>query len=46
MSIPRAAIWHLAKVRVLDYLGRGKWLILDTRDQQRVVGQESLTFTK
>lgn len=46
MSIPTSAIWNSKRIRVVDYVGLDRWLILDTRDQYRVVQTGALTFTK
>lgn len=43
---PRYALLFQRRVRILEYLGERKWLVLDHNDQQRLVHGSQLTFIK
>lgn len=45
-NIPRQAIYRGRKVRVLEYLGRNRFVILDPSDNRRHVWRVELTFPK
>lgn len=36
----------IGKVRILEYAGNGKWVVLDNKDTRRFVDKSRLTFTK
>lgn len=44
--IPTKAILRGKRVRVVEYAGNGRWLVLDHNDQYRVVTTRPLTFVK
>lgn len=50
MSEPRTAIWKHGRiserVRILEYIGQRRWLVLDRNDGKRIIHAENLTFTK
>lgn len=45
-DIPRYALLFQRRVRILEYLGGGKWLLLDQNDNKRVMNGWQLTFIK
>ena len=44
--IPRYVMFRQRKCRVLDYLGDGRFEILDHHDIRRILHREWLTFIK
>lgn len=45
-SIPRYAIYRNRKMRVLEYLGEGKFLLLDKDDSKLQVHRDRITLVK
>lgn len=46
MSTPKSAIFRGRGVRVVNYKGDNRWLIVDSNDHYRDVHTDDLTFTK
>lgn len=46
MTQPRKALYLKRPVRIVEYHGERKWLILDWNDKYRVVSGADLTFLK
>jgi len=45
--LPRWAVLPgIGRVRVLEYVGNGRFVVLDNTDEKRLVHRDRLTFTK
>jgi hypothetical protein len=43
---PPAGVWKGHKIRILYYIGRGNFMVLDHKDDRRILHRNQFTFTK